>query len=368
MNCTSLILDSKCKNASKLCLPDGICICDSGWITLDSFSAKTGNKCNINEDGIKGLSILEAIFSSIYLLIISRHLVKRLLAASTLKVFLNDHKTLCAFIFLFIGISDIIVALSYHIYRQQQNYQDSALVAVSSALFTFLCFVGLSIYFQILLNFLRESKQLMNAKNLNNVISRLTVMQRLSWLVVPLSIPISLSPVFALVYRNYVKAFAMTLIIGIGLLLFLYVILYLVALGFMIDELSSHIEIYGDLAITGESHNLRSVLRKLNSAYYIGGAFILSGSAAMVLFGSFDFLLQQFAYLGIIVRFNGIVVFTLLHLTIAGVPVSAGLMTKKVSFVTKYLKRCGFGSIDKRVLPTTLSTIEKSSANPSSCI
>ena len=366
MNCTSLLRDSKCKGASKLCLPDGICICDSGWITLNAFTAKTGDKCNINEDGIRGLSIIEAIFSSIYLLIILRHLVKRFLVASTFKAFLKDLKTLCAFIFLLIGVSDIILALSYQSYRRQQVYQSGALGAASSALFTFLCFVGLSIYFKILLNFLRDSKLLMNAKNRNNVISRLTVMQRLSWLVVPLSIPISLSPVFAFLYRNYAEAFARTLIIGIGLLLLLYVILYVAALGFMINELSSHIESFGDLEISGESHDLHLVLRKLNSAYYVGGAFLLSGSAAMVLFGSLDFLLQKFPYLGIIVRFNGIVVFTLLHLTIAGIPVPAVIITKKVSFVGKFFRRCSFSSLDKRVLPTILLAVEERSENPPS--
>ena len=366
MNCTYLLRDSRCQGFSKLCLPDGTCICDSGWITANALSAKSGDKCNINENAMRGLSIIEAIFSSIYVLIISRHLVKRFLAASTLEAFLKDHKTQCSFIFLLIGVSDLILSLSYQNFRHQQVYPDSALVAASSALFTYLCFVGLSFYFQILLNFLRDSKLLMKAKNRNNVISRLTVMQRISWLVVPLGIPISLSPVFAMIYRNDAEAFAMTLIIGIGLLLFLYVILYLAALGFMIDELSSHLESVRDLEITGESRDLHLVLRKLNSAYYIGGAFLILGSAAMVLFGSLDFLLQKFAYLGIIVRLNGVVVYTLLHLTIASVPAPTVILTKKMSFVRKFFKRCSFRSFDKRVLPTVLLTIEKSSESPSS--
>ena len=360
MKCnTSLLHDPVCAGASKLCLPERICICNPGYITMDAFSTNSKRICNIHEDAIKGLGIIETLLSSIYNLIILRHLVKRMLVAKTFKVFFMDGKTFCAFIFLLIGVSDIILALSYQTYQQKKIYQNDALVAVSSALFTFFCFVGLSLYFQILLNFLRDSSILSNAKSRNKVISRLTVMQRFSWAVVPLSIPISLSPTFILIYKNHAMVFAMTSVIGIGCLLFLYAMLYFVALGFMIKELSVHIDNSKDILMTGESHDLNFVLRKLNSAYYIGGGCLLSGSTAMVLFGSYDFLYEKFAYLSSIVRINGIFALTLMHLTIAGVPAPPLDTTKKISFVTILLKRYSSVSLEKRILPIELHSLEK---------
>lgn len=362
MNCTSLKVDRRCEGAGKLCLPQGICICDPGYMVLDAFSANTLNRCDIHEDTIKGLGIIEVTLASIYIIIIVRHLLKRLIAAKTFKLFLVDHKTFCAFVFLLIGVSDIIVALSYLTHKQKRIFRIDALISVSTALFTFLCFVGLSLYFQILLKFLRDSSLLMNSSNRNKVISRLTVMQRFSWLVVIFSIPISLSSILHIFNEDNAAAFAATVIIGIGVLLFAYVILYLVAFRFIIVELSFHLENSFNADITGGSHDLKLVLRRLKFAFYTGGASLLGASAAMVLFGSWDTLFYKFAYLGIFVRFIGIIIFSLLHMTISKVPVPPieRLSTKKISTIRKFFSRQrNSRSFDRKLVPIASDLSEK---------
>ena len=334
MNCTSEVRGSECDGNGYFCIPHGICVCDSGWRGLSPFLGGENNSCDVHEDTMFGLAIIELLVASIFMLIILRHILKRLIMTKNFKLFLYDPKTLCSFLFFLIGVSDIALSASYLVHSRKRGIIDEMPTAVATGFHTFFCFSGLSTYFQILLHYLKSSLKLMTTDSRSKVLSHLTALRNFSWLVAPFSIPISLSSILSVVYPRSTKQFAMTFIIGIGLLVFFYVILFLTALGHIVSELSSHLTTFRDIETSSGSDALKLVCSRLKLAYRVGGVSLMGGAALMVLFGSWNFLYTKFVYLGFIVRLNSLILFTILYITISGAPSNPvyGLTKKGVCY------------------------------------
>ena len=341
MNCTSQVRDSRCDGNGYLCLPQGVCVCDSGWTALGAFSTIDGRKCDIHQNSVYGLNIIDTTLVVAYLLLISLHLIRRLHALKDIRLFMSDPKTPCSFIFMFIGISDLVVSLSAVVYKEHKLIGKDTTVSVAAAMFAFFCFVGLSVYFQIMVNFLRNSSRLMTAASRHKVLSRLTVLRNLSWAVVPLSIPICMSSIFCLIYPENMRSFAMTAIIGIGLLIFFYTVLYLTALGFIVAELSAYLKNCQSEIRGGGTNSLSLVCKRLKLAYNIGGSSLLGGAGLMILCGSWDFLFRKFAYVSILLRLNSIIFFVILFVTISGVTngiIASKMMTVRSAMISRRIR------------------------------
>ena len=331
MNCTAEVRGSGCDGNGYVCLPYGICVCDSGWTGLSPFLGGHSNSCDVHEDTMFSFAIIESSLASIYILMILRHIAKRLVMTKSFQLFIYDPKTLCSCIFFMIGASDIALSVCYLARDRKRSIIDEMPTAVATAFHAFFCFSGLSIYFQILLHYLKSSLKLMTTNSRSKVLSHLTILRNFSWLVTPFSIPISLSSILSVVYPRNKEKFAMSFIVGIGILVYFYVILFLIALGYIVAELTSHLKTFEDLETSSGSDALKLVCSRLKLAYRVGGISLLGGSALMVLFGSWNFLFTKFVYLAFMVRLNSLFLFTVLYITISGVPSSNPVhgLTKK---------------------------------------
>ena len=120
MNCTSKERGLSCDGHGYVCLPHGICVCDSGWTGLNPFLGGHNNSCDVHEDTMFGLAIIESLLASIYILIVLRHIGKRLIMTKNLKLFLHDPKTLCSCFFFLIGATDIALSVSYLVHSRKR--------------------------------------------------------------------------------------------------------------------------------------------------------------------------------------------------------------------------------------------------------
>ena len=323
MNCTSVVRDSRCNNHGYFCSPLDICECDSSWTALGDYWIHEGGTCDINKNTIRGLAATEAAVACVYLIIILYHIPKKYaeMRMNFLK-FLRDPRMLCIFFCILIGISDLLIALSSLTQKQPEIFGKDIMSSVFATVHSFLCFLVLSAYFQIIVNFLESSDPLRTAdsKTKFKIIGRLALLRNFSWCVVLFSIPITLSAALSKVYPLHAREFAMTFIIGIGVLVFLYGLFFLAALKFMVAELTSHLEKYSFLETSNEVDNLPTVCRRLKTAYYLGGTILIAGSTIMILFGSLDILLRKYAYLGVAIRLISLIAFTILFISISGAP------------------------------------------------
>ena len=319
MNCESKFRDWRCDGHGEFCLPQGTCICDSGWTGLTPFLNDSPFSCDVHKGTMLGLAIVETTLSSLYVLLILLHLPRRLMGAKNLQLFLNDPKTLCFIIFILIGVSDISFSTSYLANGLEGNINRHMPTAVAAGFNAFFCFFGLSVYFQIQLHFLKVSLKLMTSASRQKVLSQLSILRNFSWLVVPFGIPISLSSILSVVFPDESIPFTMTFIIGIGALVFSFAILFLTALGFIVEELTAHLKTFRSLDASGSPDPLSLVCGRLKMAYRVGAISMMGGSFLLILFGSWDFLYRKFVYLSFIVRLTSIILFSVLYTSISGV-------------------------------------------------
>ena len=348
MNCTSIERGLSCDGHGYVCLPHGICVCDSGWTGLNPFLGGYNNSCDVHKDTMFGLAIIESSLASIFILIIFRQIGKRLIMTKNFQLFIYDPKILCSCIFFLIGASDVALSVSYLARDRKRSTIDEMPTAVATAFHAFFCFSGLSAYFQIQLHFLKSSLKLMNTVSRQKVLSHLTLLRNFSWLVTPLSIPISLSSILSVAYPSSTREFAMTFIIGVGILLSFYIILFLTALGYIVAELTSHLKTFQELDAAVSSDALYLVCSRLKMAYRVGGVSMMGGSVMMILFGSWSFLFTKFVYLGFGLRLTSLLLFVLFFVTISGIPSSSTSVPSSTPFSsTKLSGRSRYGKIAK---------------------
>ena len=320
MNCTR---DSRCDGHGVFCTPLNICKCDDGWTALGDFWIVDGAKCDINKKAMMILAITEAVMACTYLLVILHHLPKKYAAmrANFFK-FLWNSRIMCIFFCILVGISDVVISLSSITQRQPEIFGENLISSVAATLHSFLCFLVLSTYFQIIVNYLASSDLLRvaDSKTSCKVLNRLAILRNFSWCVIPFSIPITLSATLSKVDPINARPFAHTFIIGIGVLTLIYGIFFLTALRYMIAELSSHIKKINFLDFTTEVGNLPLVCRRLKVVYYCCSTFLVGGSGIMILFGSWDYLFRKYAYLSVVARLIVLIIFTLLYISISGTP------------------------------------------------
>ena len=340
MNSSTCARDLRCGGNGKFCLPEGICICDPGWTGIGPYMTIKNNKCDVHIDTIKSLSVIEVGLSILFVAMILRNFSNKFASACNIRNFLIDPKILCGFIFFLSAFFGFLVSLLCLIDARRYVIGEDLLVSVSSTLNIFFCFIGLSLYFEIMLHFLRQSKVLILVGSCQVILPQLTMLRNVSRVIMPLCIPVSLLTIFPVVYREDAKVFAMTGIIGIGLLIFMDGILFVLALRFIVKGLSNHLkkpQISESNADRGKG-SLHMVHRRLSMASHIGIISLFGSSGMMVFFGSWDFLFRKFAYLAVIMRLIGIILFATLYATISGSPV---MKAKKpgISLSSKFFYR-----------------------------
>lgn len=307
MNCTTLRRDIACSTNGRLCLPQGTCVCDAGWTSLGDFRINEGTSCDMNITAIKVLSVIDACLASTFIFILSKDLLSRLFSRKLPGgAFTFDIKTTCQFFFLFFGATDFILAIFKVIHQESDLIGKSQLISGVNAAFCITCFFSLTIYFHIILKFLRSYTPSTPPENHTKILNRYTLLHCVSYPVLPLGSIISLAGNLSAIYNQHGHLFAKIYFIGIGSIVLAYSILFTTALGLLLKEVTNSTD-----------NDIQRVYKRVRIAYYVGGAMIIGGSSALIIFGVWDFLLKYSPYLIILIRLVGMPLFTICFLTIS---------------------------------------------------
>lgn len=310
--CESFRNDLKCSNHGRLCLPANVCICDAGWTALNDYSVIEGVNCTINKESIRVMSAFDFGLATIFLVIIIRHIYIKLMER---KGCTSVMKRWCPYLFLSFGVSDFISASFKLFPTEPQILGRDWGPSIAQSFFCFTCFVALVFYYQIILNFLNGYARRMCSTRHTALRARYKILRKCSWLIVPLSVIPAVAPSLSVAYPKCIHVLSTVGVAGTGILVFIYGILFITALGFLLAELSSYLE----SSSLENSDDLRVVQRRMSLAYYAGGSVIIFGSSAMTVFGSWDFLLSKASYIIIGARLLGMPLFMILTITLSSI-------------------------------------------------
>jgi hypothetical protein len=287
-----------------------VCICDIGWTALNDYSVTEGVNCTINKMSIRVMSAFDFGMASIFLVIIIRHIFIKLMEKKGCP---TDSKRLCPYLFLSFGVSDFISASLKLFPTEPQIIGRDWQCSTAQAFFCFTCFVALVFYYQIILNFLNGYTRVMCSDRHRALRAQYKNLRRCSWLVIPLSVIPAVAPILSVAYPKRLHALSTVGVAGTGILVFVYGILFITALGFLLAELTAFLK----SSTVGTSDDLRVVHRRMSLAYYAGGGVIIFGSGAMTVFGSWEFLRHKASYIIIGARLLGMPLFMILTITLS---------------------------------------------------
>jgi hypothetical protein len=152
--------------------------------------------------------------------------------------------------------------------------------------------IALVIYFLIVTNFLRQYSITLKPKIGSNVLRRFNYLDKLALSLPVLTLIPSLVPILGITMPKYRNLYAKISLIGMGAIVFMLGILFVNALGFLLQELSSHINTFDQ-----SDKDIMIVYKRLRIAYY--GFFLnsLGIGSTYWLFGIWDFLFTKTTYL-----------------------------------------------------------------------
>ena len=174
------------------------------------------------------------------------------------------------------------------------------------------CYCGLLIYYFIIMKFLKGYSRMMAPESREKVEKRFALLLSRSLIVPPLSVVPCVMPLIGIAYPQFVKEFGMAYLIGNGFLALLYGSFFYLAVGFLLQELSVHMEHTG-----AGSEDIRTVYSRLLLAYRFGSVCLLVIGFSYCLFGSSGVLLRKSSYLFLIIQITTHPTFTILILTIS---------------------------------------------------
>lgn len=316
MNCSSLVRARKCSGRGYLCQPQNICLCDVGWTSLNDYSIVEGDNCTINISSITYLSIVDLIFAASFLILILRYISIRL---RTITCRSMEPKSFCPFAFAAVGVADFLLAISKLAYGKPEIVGRDVGNSVLQSLFTFFCFISLTLYYRVVLKFLKGYSRMMSTNDRNNLRHHYDVLQKYSWLIVLFSIPVSAAPLLAYCYQSHMVSVTILGVAGTGLLVLIYGVFLITATGLLLAELTPYIKstssaFVGDLSV---------VCMRMRITFYLGGGIIIFGASAMVIFGSWDFLRNKVTYILIVSRIIGMPLFMILTMTLSRIAPSS---------------------------------------------
>ena len=310
MNCSTLVRARKCSGNGYLCMPQNVCLCDAGWTSLNDYNIIEGANCTINITSILCLSILDLVLSTAFLLLITRYISVRI---RTITCRSMEPKSLCPFAFAAFGVVDFLCAISKLAYAEPALVGRDIGISILQSMFVFSCFISLTLYYRVVLKFLKGYARMMSSDDRNNLRHYYSVLQKYSWLIVLFSIPVSSAPTLTLFYPSHILSLTILGVAGTGVLVFIYGLFFTTAIGILLSELAPYV----NTASSPHLGDLRVVCMRMRITYYLGGGIILFGSSAMAVFGSWDFLLNKVSYIIIFVRIIGMILFMILTMTLS---------------------------------------------------
>jgi hypothetical protein len=186
------------------------------------------------------------------------------------------------------------------------------LVAAFTYFFTSL---GMFLYLQVIIQFLRGYARMISTSSSERVLKRLFKMSNLSWCIVPAVVISSILLLIALAYPSHSKELCMAHLIGIAVTAFVYGLIFANCLSFLIKELND----YSDSLDPTLSNDLKIVVSRLNVAYYFICFMSSNGGIIYIIFASSNYLFHVTTYLHHIMFMVVPSVSYVLVITVAGV-------------------------------------------------
>jgi hypothetical protein len=213
---------------------------------------------------MKILYSTEVISTSLCILLILRYLMIRSIEKKALFYFTSDPKTIFPWVFLLQLWLQIAFASLKLADPAVQLVGRNILITILCESTLFLAFLGLAIYFYVILKFLKSFTDMLTEDRREKISEHFAVLRTLCPMIPPLSFVFSFIVVIGIRYPEHYKVFQLINLIGDGSLTLFYGLLTTSALRFLRNELSLHLASFPQ-----SSDEIRLVLKRLTLAYYM---------------------------------------------------------------------------------------------------
>ena len=331
----------RCSSHGYFCVsPIPGCICDKGWtgksrITsyvyfndecrvlncffcniysiagLGDFASTTGLDCDINETSTTVLSCCVLFSSFCSIALISRFLVVRSVQKTTLCYISSDPKMIFPWIFLFQLWSQVAFAITKLMHRTDELVGKTLLASLFVEISVSLAFLGLVVYFLVILKFLKSFADMLVEDRRIRLIEYFATLKILCCLIPIMTSISSYMVVIGIKYPEHQKTLALASLSAAGFLTLLYGYLITSALKYLRRELVNHISVF-----VQTSDGVRLVLKRLTLAYYILLVMSFLMGVSYFIFCT-DYLLRKSTYLILWLHISWPPVSTALILTVS---------------------------------------------------
>ena len=275
------------------------------------FTTSSELECDIDLVALNGLSIAVICFTIVCNLLTFRVFIIRSMS-KTLSFCSTDPKSVFPIFFLLHGIGDFLFAvLKLHSQNRLIVGRDAPVTVVAAFLPIF-CYCGLVLYARVVMKFLEGYSCMMSPESRGKVERRFASLHSKCSLIPLLAIVPSSLPLFSIVYLQYTRVFGMAYLIGNGLLAMCYGGFFYLALGFLLEELTSYIK-----TSTTVADDILIVYNRLRLAHRAGTLLFLTLGVSYVIFGSCEDLVRHSSYLLLIIQILTHPTLTILTLTVS---------------------------------------------------
>ena len=279
---------------------------------MGDFVVVTGIDCDINRISLKVLYSCAIVSTFFCIALISRYLFIRSIEKKVICYISYEPKIMFPWVFLLQLWLQVVFSVIKLVYREKQTVGKNLLITVVAGTLSVLVFLGLVIYFLVVLKFLRGYTTVLTAERNQIITDRLKMLSILSMLI-PVACFLSTALlVIGLLYMEYQKIFIRCCLITYGVITLLYGFVTSSALRFVCIELTSHVKSFPQ-----SSDEVRLVLKRLTLAYYMLVVMSSAMGNSYFFFCTTDFLLRKATYLLIWLHISWPPAATILILTVS---------------------------------------------------
>lgn len=267
--------------------------------------------CYLNSESIRILSYVGISGASICNILLLRFLIVRCIEKKSIFIFSWTSRSLFPLLFLIHGFGDVIFAILKVTMKNSSVGNDAPITVVAFALPVFF-FFGNVLYYVVILNFLKKYAQMMTPERREKTEKIFLICEKIAYFTgLPVCVFSSL-PLIGLSYPEHRVHFAMIYLIGLGICCAVIVIIWLHALGFLIQELTQKIK-----DPIGSVEDLKIVCFRLKAAYYVGALTIATVGVIYIIFGAWTFLRIRSDYVFLLIQITAHPTATVLVLTVS---------------------------------------------------
>lgn len=258
---------------------------------LGDFATSPGQDCDINEISTTVLNCFVLVSAACSIALISRYLVIRSFQKVALCYITFDPKTIFPWIFFLQLWSQVAFMSTKLIYRSGELVGKNLLATLFCEIATCLAYLGLSVYFLVILKFLRSFALLLAEDRRKRLIEFFATLRIFCGLIPLLSFIASFMILAGLKYHEQEKVLAVASLSANGCLTLFYGFLITSALRYLRKELRDHVKIFHQ-----SSDGIRLVLKRLTWAYYMLLIMSFLMGVSYFMFCT-DYLLRKATYL-----------------------------------------------------------------------